>query len=75
MGGAGGVGAGLRGGALVPGGGEAGRREVQGQLKRPPSRPQPPGLAPALSRPPAWPTPSLPRQAVRRAPGRPPEQP
>ena len=44
-------------------------------FKRPPSRPQPPGLAPALSRPPAWPTPALPCQAVRRAPGRPPEQP
>lgn len=44
-------------------------------FKRPPSRPQPPGLALALSRPPAWPTPALPCQAVRRAPGRPPEQP
>lgn len=75
MGGAGGGGAGLRGGALVPGGGEAGRREAPGHLSGLPPAPQPPGLAPALSRLSAWPTPSLPRQAVRRAPGRPPEQP
>lgn len=48
------------------GAGEAGggRREASGPLKRPPSRPQPPGLAPALSRPPAWPTPTLPGRRV-----------
>lgn len=42
-----------RPGVEEPGGG---RREALGPFKRPPSRPQPPGLAPALSRPPAWPT-------------------
>lgn len=57
-------------GAEKPGGG---RR--RGRLSGLPPAPSRPLIALALSRPPVWLTPALPCRAVRRAPGRPPEQP
>lgn len=57
-------------GAEKPGGG---RR--RGRLSGLPPAPSRPLLALALSRPPVRLTPALPCRAVRRAPGRPPEQP